>query len=416
MKETISLLIASLISTIVIGQNNQISLNPGYANQSFYSMQNGEILNVSNEDWDIAFSTDIFSATIRTNDGKGVELYTYSYGDTSAWININASDINNLTNLMYNADTSWGYGAFDLNQTGAFDYGWGVYNVQTHHVIGDSIFIIKTLNSTWKKLWVKSKISGVYEIQYANLDGSNVVSTTIETSNHTDKNFIYYSLDNQLLLDREPDKDDWDITFTKYMTLYPTSQGTFMPYSVTGTFQNNGVMVAQADNISSPLTYSNYSIHTFSDLINTIGFDWKVFQGTYLIIDDLCYFIRDKSNNIWRLTFTDFEGTSTGNIVFNTELIASTEIEDLEDLSTLRIYPNPVSSGQEIKLIYELVSNQSHGVVKIYDITGREVYSSELKDNGLRYYNISTDYLKKGIYLISINIDGLEKTDRIVIY
>ena len=86
---------------------------------------------------------------------------------------------------MYNADTSWEYGAFDLNQTGGFDYGWGVYNVQTHHVIGDSIFIIKTINSNWKKLWVKSKISGVYEIQYANLDGSNVVSTTIETSNHT---------------------------------------------------------------------------------------------------------------------------------------------------------------------------------------------------------------------------------------
>ena len=70
-------------------QNNQISLNSGYTNQSFFSMQNGEILNVPNDDWDLAFSTDAFSATIRINDGKGVELYTYHLGDTSSWNNIN---------------------------------------------------------------------------------------------------------------------------------------------------------------------------------------------------------------------------------------------------------------------------------------------------------------------------------------
>ena len=36
------------------------------------------------------------------------------------------------------------YGAFDTNQTGGFDYGWGVYNLQTHHIIGDSLFLIKS--------------------------------------------------------------------------------------------------------------------------------------------------------------------------------------------------------------------------------------------------------------------------------
>ena len=39
-----------------------------------------------------------------------------------------------------------------------------------------------------------------------------------------------------------------------------------------------------------------------------------------------------KSDNVWRLTFTNFEGTSTGNIEFNTELLTntSTSIEDIE--------------------------------------------------------------------------------------
>ena len=81
------------LGKILIAQSNQLSLNSGYTNQSFYSMQNGEVLNTSNQDWDIAFSTGSFSSTIRTNDGKGVELYTYQLGDTSAWNNINSSDI-----------------------------------------------------------------------------------------------------------------------------------------------------------------------------------------------------------------------------------------------------------------------------------------------------------------------------------
>ena len=415
MKQKNLLILTLLISNLLIAQNNQVSLNSGYTNQSFYSMQNGEVLNISNEDWDIAFSTDAFSVAIRTNDGKGVELYTYASGDTSAWNNINNTNTVNLPEPMFNSDTSWQSGAFNINQTGGFDYGWGIYNLQTHHVIGDSIFLIKTINNYWKKLWIKSKISGDYEIQYANPDGSNLVNATIPASNYTDKNFVYYSLDNQLILDREPNKDAWDITFTKYMTLYPTSQGTFMPYSVTGVFQNNDVTVAQADNINSPLTYNNYNLHTFSSIINTIGFDWKIFQGTYLIMDDLCYFIRDQENNIWRLTFTAFDGTSTGNIEFNTELIASTEIQDLEAINTFKIYPNPASNGQAIQLIYELQHITNQGTVKLYDISGREVYSSNLNNRGLRSHSIATNAFSKGLYTISINIDGVIKTDHIVI-
>ena len=137
-----------LILTLSISaQNTQISLSPGYSNQSFFSMQNGEILNTMNNDWDIAFHTDMFSSTIRINDGLGVELYTYPLGDTSAWNLINSSTTNILTSPMYNSDTSWNYGAFGVNQAGGMmDYGWGTYNIITHHIVGDSLFIIKTVD------------------------------------------------------------------------------------------------------------------------------------------------------------------------------------------------------------------------------------------------------------------------------
>lgn len=417
MIKKITLFLATIFAgNILLAQSTaSITLNPSYTNQSFYSMQNGEVLNTSNDNWDIAFSTESFSSTIRTNDGKGVELYTYQFGDTSAWTQIPANANNNLPELMFNTDTSWEYGAFDINQTGGFDYGWGIYNLQTHHLVGDSLFLIKTINGNWKKLWIKNKISGEYQIMYADLNGSNQIDMSIPASNYADKNFIYYSLDNNLVIDREPNKDDWDITFTKYLTLYPF-QGGFTPYSVTGTLHNSGVSVAQADNILSPLTYSDYSSHTFSNMINTIGFDWKQFGGMgYVIVNNRCYFIRDKSNNIWRLTFVNFEGTATGNIEFNTELIQSTNVEDLNSVKSFAIYPNPISEGEDLTLLYDLNTHNSNAIIRIHDISGREVYMSKASNHGLMSHTIITKGLKRGIYIVSINVDGIQTTERIVI-
>ena len=154
-KITATMILQIMFILNVFAQNTEISLNQGYENQSFYSMANGEIVNTQNNNWDIAFSTDAFSSTIRINDGKGVELYTYPLGDTSAWNTFDNNSINILVNPMYNSDTSWELGAFDVNTTNGMDYGWGVYNLATHHIIGDSLFIIKTVDGNWKKLWLE---------------------------------------------------------------------------------------------------------------------------------------------------------------------------------------------------------------------------------------------------------------------
>ena len=310
------LLALFVISINIHAQNTLVSMQSDYKNQIFYSMTNGEVLNVQNDDWDISFSTEIMSSTIRINGGKGVELFTYPLGDTSSWNNINTSTPNILSNVMHNSDTSWAMGAFDKYTLGGFDYGWGVYNLQTHHVVGDSLFLIRTVNGNWKKLWIKRKVAGEYIFKYADLDGSNIIDQSIIASNYSDKRFIYFSLDQNQIIDREPNLLEWDITFTKYITDYPF-QGSFVPYSVTGALINDGVEVAKALNIASPSTYTDYSQHDFETIINGIGFDWKTYQNSYVVDNSRCYFIKDLSNNIWRLFFTSFDGASTGNIEFN---------------------------------------------------------------------------------------------------
>jgi len=408
-KNKITLILMLFINTLIIGQNNQVSLSSGYVNQSFFSMQNGEVLNIPNNDWDMAFSTDVFSSTIRINDGKGVQLYTYHLGDTSHWSAINNSTPNILINPMYNSDTDWGYGAFDTNQTSGFDYGWGVYNLQTHHIIGDSLFVIKTVNGNWKKLWLERKVSGEYLFKYANLDGTSEISESILASNYDNKRFIYFSLDNNVVLDREPPLSNWDITFTKYIT---PVQGT--PYAVTGVLCNSRIEVAEADNISNPLSYIDYSSHAFETDINIIGYDWKTFQGTYVLDTDRCFFIKDYQQNIWRLFFTNFDGTSTGNIEFNTELLTTTSISNINEAKVFSLYPNPASKDRNIILVYDMQNEK--GVVTIYDLSGRVVYTERLDNQGLRAHTLQLSILEKGTYVISLNSNGEMLHEKITLY
>jgi len=48
MRKHILFILIYMISFNIQSQNQSVSMNSGYANQIFYSMQNGEILNIQN--------------------------------------------------------------------------------------------------------------------------------------------------------------------------------------------------------------------------------------------------------------------------------------------------------------------------------------------------------------------------------
>lgn len=387
--------------------SNSVSLGSGYVNQSFYSLENGETGNINNENWDLAFSIEAMSYSIRINDGKGVELYNYTAGDTSDWNLINSSTVSSLTNPLYNSENSWSDGAFNIYEDGMYDLGWGVYSMITHHVTGDSLYIIRTFNGQWKKLWIEKLAGGTYNLRHANIDGSNEISQSINKNNYPGKKFIYYSLDNNIIEDREPLSNNWDITFTKYIALDMS-----MPYSVTGVLHNTNIEVAEASQITNPLTYNNYSAHSFSSEINTIGYNWKYydFSQGYVLSNDLCYFIKDMNNDIYRIVFTEFEGTSSGNISFNTELINSTSIIDNNNkLNSFSIYPNPAVNQAKV-----IVDAKNTGELTIFDIRGKEI-SNSIIDIGLKTYDINLNSFNKGVYIVSVTIDGVSKKEKLII-
>ena len=393
MKYTLTIITLILFYISPQAQTVQISMGNNYANQVFYSMQNGEIKNISNDNWDLSFTTDQYASTIRTNDGKGVELYTYHLGDTSDWQNINVSITNNLSSGMYNSEISWYDGAFENNSLGHPDYGWGVYNMINHNVTGDSLYIIKTINGNWKKIWIKElTTAGEYIFKLANLDGSNEITQSILKTNYTDKNFIYFSIDQNTIIDREPISSEWDITFTKYISPVQAT-----PYPVTGVLINSSTEVAKATGVTDPLTYFDYSNHNFNNEINSIGYDWKSYQGSFVVDANRCYFIKDKNENIWRLVFNSFDGMSTGNIEFNTELIFNTSSVNINKTSSLNVFPNPTT--QNTNLIFDF---EEECLINIYDISGVKVYSKQLNSRGLELINLPTENFDAGLYFLVV--------------
>ncbi len=65
--------------------NDTLVMGANYANDVYYHLSTGDAVQASRADWDIAFKTNAFSASIRTNTTMGVELYTYPKADETAW-------------------------------------------------------------------------------------------------------------------------------------------------------------------------------------------------------------------------------------------------------------------------------------------------------------------------------------------
>ena len=81
-------------------------------------------------------------------------------------------------------------------------------------------------------------------------------------------------------------------------------------------------------------------------------------------------FIKDYQEQVWRLVFTGFDGSSTGNIEFNAELLSTTSTNNSLVKGSLDIFPNPSVNNQKITIIYDM---QKANSISLHDIYGKEI-------------------------------------------
>jgi hypothetical protein len=299
-------------SKSLITKSETISLGAGYANDIYYRLSDGLVTPVPRATWDIAFCVSSREAAILTNGGSGVVLKAYPITPNWTWADAIDTAGYYAWTALTNSDTTWAEGAFNMNATGHPNYGWGVYNEVTHNLSGVSLYIITTRNGEGKKIWIDSKLSvdQKYSFKYADLDGGNEQVVNLDLAG-INKNFVYYSLETNEEVNREPDIDKWDIVFTKYVD-------NSINYIVTGVLQNIGVTALEStdvDPLSEVMPDTGYLT-----AMSTIGSDWKTFSMDtfqYTIDETRVFYVRDQNEKIYRIRFTSFEGSTTGNLSFD---------------------------------------------------------------------------------------------------
>lgn len=364
MKKIIFTLCVSAITFAASAQiNDSTELGPGYANQSYYSMANGEVANVDNNNWDLAFDLSGFGAAIRLNRRIDV-MYVYP-NDTSNWASLDTAGHQNWDSYL-NGYEDWSQGALnaDADLADPADLGWGMYNSLTHFTEGDRIFVIELSDGSYRKVWIQLLAGGEYKFKFDYLDNSNEQSVTITKSDYAGKNFVYYSLENEMIIDREPLSTDWDIVFTNYaLELAPNYIST-----VTGVLHNVDCYVQEVNTV--PANQAVYNEGAVEANISTIGYNWKTYDfgsGGYLIEDSLSYFVQTATGDVWQLVFTGFNGSSDGKSYFTKELIGAASFDE-NQIIELVTYPNPAVNELNIFNLENIAE------LSVYSLSGQEVF------------------------------------------
>ncbi|MCB0379950.1 MAG: T9SS type A sorting domain-containing protein [Flavobacteriales bacterium] len=419
MKTIYTILAALIITSSIKAQAVYDSTSMGalYPNQVFYSLDNGEVANIDNNNWDIAFSASGAGAAgsaILLNEATST-LWAYP-GDTSAWSTFDTTNYASWQRLL-NTDTTWTNGAFNLYRgaNGTFDMGWGILNPTNNFwTFGDSLYLIKLSDNSFRKLWILSLKSGVWAFKYANIDGSNEQIITITKSTYPNKNFIYHSILNNQTIDREPVNSSWDLTFVKH-TDYVNPPGTYV--SVTSVFSNKNVWSAKAHEVDSATAAVSTTPQTaFTQNISNIGREWKRYisaQAFWNVYDSVAYFVYDNdSTNFYRIQFTAFGGMGNGKTFFYKELLNNVGIADENVQATFALYPNPVKNN----LTLLLNSNKSELLdIDIYSINGVLVAQQRLNaSSGTQQLNINTSDLSNGFYVVNIKSESYNLSQKFI--
>ena len=384
-----------------------LSLGASYTSQVYYKLNTKTETTVAANSWDLAFfRASNYEHGIRVNDGIGIEVFEAA-NQATAW---NTIDITNEAawSKLYNSDTDRINGAF---MQGSATYGWGEYNTATHHITGTIIYVLKYTDGSYKK-FICEDFYGGYTIKYASWNGSDWSedeSAVISNSNNSNNTYNYFSLQNDSEVMIEPAATDWDFVFTKYFTDVSTSK-----YNVTGVLSSDNITVATATGD----TTNNLS---YSEAINTIGYNWKSLNYTtytYEVDSNLKFYVKDKDEKIYKLYFTEFGGSSTGNLVFNFEDVTQTlGIEEIGESIAFGIYPNPVRSDKKINIVFDVNKvNKNENKIEIYNLSGQKVLATSIT-NSLGFYNkeINLSSLNSGIYMLKFTSGNYQKTKKIVI-
>ena len=399
MKKILLIALAFTLVSAGIAQTEDSVSTANSTNDVFYNLNNGQQTALDKSSWDIAFTTKGFDVSIVINEHQGVSLYTYST-DTSDWSSVDTNGFSFESNQLYNSNEDWSVGAFCNFGVSHPDYGWGVYTSSNHHVYGSKIFLIKTATEMYQIMIKELTVAGEFKFKIAAIGGGPTLHLDVNKNMYDSKGFFYYDLGTQTVVDAEPAQNQWQLLFTKYHAADQSN------YLVSGVKINQGLLVAERSGVS-VLDNDTNGLNWVSN-ITEIGYDWKVFNmGTfsYDITDDLSYFIKNDSGDVWKIWFTAYAG---GQYHFNTEKIGHNASIITPSVLQTKVYPNPT---QGTLVIENLETEQAQ--VELSNVQGQVVESFGIAALGVKRINRLD--LPSGVYFLRIQSGYKSHSQRLII-
>lgn len=397
-------------------QVDVIDMRAGYGDQVFYNLSTGGTQVVANESWDIAFTaigpTD---AGIWINESEGasgstLELYWVegmTWGDSIVEEDLGAS------NQLFNTQVDWAEGAFNsLRDTSdPFDYGWGRYDIRTHELEGDKVFVLRQRDSALLMVEIQGLVDGEYILRTRNM------STGLETPYRVSRSLaeaspvMFLSLRDSSVFSLKEEAHLW---FARYRTPLDDGAGNILQYSVTGVLSMPGIGVIQVDGVDVDEVMYSDVVPDASSNISTIGHDWKNFDlGTFAwsVLEDRAYFVQD-GESIFKLIFVDFEGAGTGITRVErseVDLVASLSDPLLSaEQAGLAFFPNPCVSTLEV-----LSQREDVREIRCFNLAGALVSSYASVGRAGRF---DLAHLQCGTYvLVAELVDGGRVVQKIVV-
>jgi len=373
-------------------------------NDVFYSLEDGSSTSVDRKAWHIAFTLANRDVSILINEGNGVELFLAS-SNTADWPRFDTTGMS--WDNLYNSPDVWEEGAFNTAATGPHpDYGWGSYNAITHAINESRFFVIKLGDGSYKKIKINTmSAAGEYSFTYSNLDGSSELTKSIDKSDYSAKNFVYFNLESGVAIDEEPLSNSWDLVFTKYVAEIQAGPS-LSYYPVSGIKVNKNLKIAKREAVlasSDDTTGLNWE-----SSITTIGYDWKSFNRTtfqYDIQDSLAFLVKNNIGEVWKLVFTGYEGSGQGKYSFEKTKISEggqpTGLGNMEGLE-VKVYPNP--SKGKLHFSNEVISFQ------LFNMSGQLLHSSY----GLQI-SVDVSSLEAGSYIAVYKTEESSYRSRLII-
>lgn len=396
MYKLICLSVLSLASNLLIGQNyvaDSIEFNPT-TEIGYYSMETGTFTKKAKQSWDIGFGNNAHEYTIKINDIGGVRLWKTK----KAVADFSSVGIADTVNEKFNAETFCLHGAFDNLQydeviTGGntfYQTGWSLMNMASHNGIGDTVFIIKTIDNLYKKLYISYFVSPTrqFKVQIANIDGSNPKELIINRNNtDTISYYSYYSITNEAYVATIEEKyNNYELVFRELVSngikknyailtnnSYSILASLTSPFSPYKDLSYQYVPAYRASGVAYTAAVYNNSLGARGiKTMNNIGLSW-LDELSQKPVANNSYFIRDRKSCIWQFVVTDYS-TNAG--------------------------------LTKVKFLKSNLNRCPYGL-KIYDYASENIFSpNPIKSNELLNLNLNSDWV--GTNFSIINIAGIE--------